>query len=433
MAKGTRIHKVLEEEVHTTVPVEVTTREDAFGLKLFNMCQGLDSLSEQGMTRELSVFGYLDGVFVQGIIDEITYLDPAQSHHHPHLDSKTQEWPPRSRTAFITDTKTRATSRLPTGSQLRSTALQLMFYHRLLTLLPDVPFAAVLAHHGLDGAAPFSDRFIAQIAAVASGISLPELLENNSLHGLWVIVLRHLGTAVSEVGATVGVVFRAQSNGGVMARRAWGVDAAALESHLGTTMEWWRGERPSVGVEIEDAWKCRSCDFEESCVWRLKQIEKLADGVRAKKAAARATSKARSKKKKMRGTGESDTEEGRRISGSGSEGSVGSRKRRAKVGKLDMDEGIRISESASEGSVKLRKKKAKMERSGESDINDGRRISGSASEGSVKLRKKKAKTENPKEPGLKKGEGRSESDGERKAKGKVRARRKPKQAGEPAN
>lgn len=318
MAAGTKIHKVLEEQVHTTVPVEITTREDAFGLRLFNMIQGLLSLEQQGVTRELAVFGYLDGVLVQGVIDEITYVDPGAT------TTAAAAITPLSKTAFITDTKTRSSTRVPGPSQMRSTALQLMLYHRLLTLLPAVPFDAVLAHNGLDGATGLPDRFIAQVACVG-GISLDVLLANNSLRGLWRIVLRQLEKAVPSVGDTVGVVIRAQSSGEVMARRAWPVDPPALEAHLQDTMKWWRGERPSVGVQIEDAWKCGWCDFQETCVWRLGQIDKLAQEMRSKKEGA----KPRLKKMKLE-LGEAAGESGSG-SGSGSDsGSASPRKRRKK-------------------------------------------------------------------------------------------------------
>lgn len=362
MTAGTRIHKVLEEEVHTTVPVEITTREDAFGLKLFNMCQGLLSLEEQGMTRELDVFGYLDGVLVQGVIDEITYIDPSHSTSAAAADRRS----PRPKAAFITDTKTRGSNRPPTASQLRSTALQLMFYHRLLTLLPGVPFAAILTHHALDGAAPLSDRFVAQIASVASGVSLEALLANNTLHGLWAIVLQRLQKAVPAVGATVGVVFRTQSSGAVMARRAWGVDAALLESHLSATMQWWRGERASVGVEIEDAWKCRACDFAETCVWRLGQIEKLAEEIRRKKKKLSAKPRSRSKSKKTKTKPKPKTKKTEGGESSATEDSDSdsdsARRRKAKVaitsGESDTSGGA--SEGKTERKVRA-KKKAKKE------------------------------------------------------------------------
>ena len=61
MKKGSTIHKTLEDEVHTTVPVEITTKEDAMALRIWNIIQGLRSLREFGITRELEIWGLVRG------------------------------------------------------------------------------------------------------------------------------------------------------------------------------------------------------------------------------------------------------------------------------------------------------------------------------------------------------------------------------------
>ncbi|TKA74074.1 hypothetical protein B0A55_05232 [Friedmanniomyces simplex] len=85
MKQGSSVHKVLEEQVHTEVPVEVVTKEDRFGLRVWNVVQGLRTLRREGMTRELEVWGVLggedgedggDGEVVNGIIDQITTVCP---------------------------------------------------------------------------------------------------------------------------------------------------------------------------------------------------------------------------------------------------------------------------------------------------------------------------------------------------------------------
>lgn len=76
MKKGSTIHKTLEDEVHTTVPVEITTKEDAMALRIWNIIQGLRSLREFGMTRELEIWGLVDGELVNGVIDQLSYECP---------------------------------------------------------------------------------------------------------------------------------------------------------------------------------------------------------------------------------------------------------------------------------------------------------------------------------------------------------------------
>lgn len=288
MRKGTRLHKVLEEEVHTTVPVTVRTKEDQWGLKLFNICQGLQSLEEYGMTRELEVFGWLNGIFISGIIDEITYDHPrpdkAEVEAEVEAGMEAIETPSDDesyttcpddvpKVVYITDTKTRMTPTVPRQSQQLSASLQLTFYHTLLASLPSVPFNEVLAHHNLSPTARFSDAFIAQIASLQSAISLQDLLDNNSLPGMWSLVLSQYAKAIDSIGDTVGVTYRFQGNGEVIAERSWRVEEDVRERHLDDVMQWWKGERTTRGVVIEEAWKCGMCEFQEGCTWRLVKLE----------------------------------------------------------------------------------------------------------------------------------------------------------------
>ena len=74
----------------------------------------------------------------------------------------------------------------------------------------------------------------------------------------------------------VGNVLRAQfihaSEQTVIGSRCFAFDAEELERYLKEEMRWWRGERPAKGVEIEEAYKCRMCEFAEECTWRKDKI-----------------------------------------------------------------------------------------------------------------------------------------------------------------
>ncbi|KAI5293639.1 hypothetical protein KEM52_005359 [Ascosphaera acerosa] len=76
MKLGTEAHKTLEDQVHTTVPVEVLTREDGWALRIWNLIQGLRTLRATGLTREFEVWGIVDGELVVGIIDQIARQCP---------------------------------------------------------------------------------------------------------------------------------------------------------------------------------------------------------------------------------------------------------------------------------------------------------------------------------------------------------------------
>ena len=281
MRRGTRVHKVLEEQVHTTVPVEVTTKEDAWGLSMFNMYQGLASLRQSGLTRELRVFGFLDDIFVKGVIDEVSFVPP-----HTRVKGRTRTAAVEKefevdedgeivlgkedttdafgvpttgeRIAYLSDTKTRASRSSPTASQVRATTIQLMLYHRLLSQLRSgtVDLGKALKLFELDGGAKFSDGFIAEIAGLDAGLSLEALLEHNSLWGMWELVRRQAEESMDGIGPEMGVSYRSLADGSMIGFKALMHDDETLDAHLAEVMKWWKGERSTVGVDIEEAWKC---------------------------------------------------------------------------------------------------------------------------------------------------------------------------------
>ncbi|KAI0783135.1 exonuclease V [Abortiporus biennis] len=70
--KGRSVHKALELELHPEqVPVTPKTKEERWGLRVFNMIVAAESLITQGRCREMPVFGLINEQVVVGIIDEI--------------------------------------------------------------------------------------------------------------------------------------------------------------------------------------------------------------------------------------------------------------------------------------------------------------------------------------------------------------------------
>ncbi|OJD16646.1 hypothetical protein AJ78_03198 [Emergomyces pasteurianus Ep9510] len=222
MKQGTVVHKELEDQVHTTVPVEVMTREDGWALRIWNVIQGLRTLRVSGMTRELEVWGNVDGEIVTGIIDQLSYecpddeLDASAEASYANLRTSkallpeyqtsitefflspagggrrlsdigvtkseqdvksstttttTSETP--SRKIYITDIKTRSkgSRSIPSASStgFRPTHLQLQLYYHFLTRLAttdDVTIDAIAARYDLQTEKPFSDSFIAQVSSL---------------------------------------------------------------------------------------------------------------------------------------------------------------------------------------------------------------------------------------------------------------------------
>lgn len=219
MKQGSKIHKEKEREVHIEVPVETVSKEDRFGLRLWNIIAGLRTLRLTGLTRELEVLGLIDGEVIVGIIDEVTHHCPrpnaegglsiGEDGSVPAADGKqapakkgkkpkapkatisanqstltgfisaSQDSPnellsrsqPESlvkKATYIVDIKTRKSKTLPSGSQVRPTRMQLMMYRRLLIDLATnkVDSQVIFDRYGVDSSKTFSDTFIAAMSVV---------------------------------------------------------------------------------------------------------------------------------------------------------------------------------------------------------------------------------------------------------------------------
>ncbi|KAL4876259.1 exonuclease V [Aspergillus karnatakaensis] len=222
MKLGSNIHKTLEDEVYTTVPVEITTKEDALALRIWNVIQGLRTLREFGMTREFEIWGLVDGELVNGIIDQLSYecpdsgLEASAASHYAEIaasravlpeyqmslsdfllspshggmrlsdlstheaEPQTAENPVSSQSSadiqhlpriYLTDVKTRGSGSAPTvkSSAFRPTMMQLSLYYRMLNRMAtsdDVTIELLCTRYGLDPKKNFTDAFICEVGSL---------------------------------------------------------------------------------------------------------------------------------------------------------------------------------------------------------------------------------------------------------------------------
>lgn len=224
MKQGSAVHKVLEDEVHTTVPVDITTKEDGWALRIWNVIQGLRTLRENGMTRELEVWGLVEGEIVTGVIDQLSYvcpnpkleetaaehfaeaeaaraalpeyqmsitdyflspsaggkrldevwkesnesvIEPTDEDYSTDLDQSYLDVP----RIYMTDIKTRASRSVPTvkSTGFRPTRLQLQLYYHMLNrsvTSDDVTMEMIAQRYDLDAERPFTDAFIAEVGGL---------------------------------------------------------------------------------------------------------------------------------------------------------------------------------------------------------------------------------------------------------------------------
>ncbi len=333
MKEGTRVHKVLEDQIHTTVRVEVETREDAWGLRIWNVIQGLRTLRDTGQTRELEIWGTVDGQVVNGVIDELSYICPDIDLEESHQNSK-DELPSdqttiadffkatggksleeatrskrrtRTKKVYLCDVKTRAARSVPSASAFRPTKIQLMLYHRLLASLATntVDFSILAARYNLNATKALSDQFIAQVGSLNDEIfydaptdpgsspdsepgwsqdSMSTLLAHNTLNLLWSLMITEfqltLPDGVESLGRILKAEYRSRDDGEIVGTKTLVMDDIDLTKFIDHEMEWWKGQRQAEGVVVEEAFKCRSCDFAEECEWRIKKVDEAREKAR---------------------------------------------------------------------------------------------------------------------------------------------------------
>ncbi|GAB7352250.1 hypothetical protein MBLNU459_g2719t1 [Dothideomycetes sp. NU459] len=343
------VHKALGEQVRTMVPIDVESREDAFGLRLWNIIQSLRTLRATGLTREVEVWAVIEGQVINGVIDELSYDCPddeleakiTEQKQSKIGKGKRQKTLPESqrtmdmfltgsatsledsnawlgaahesgRKIYLTDVKTRGSRRMPSGDvSLHPTAMQLMMYHRMLSLMASNSVSAdmVFARYRLDAEGTFSDSFIAQIASLDFGFhgesvqdssvlfeseqdAVDEIIAHNTLNKLWILMTSELARAIpfsnssealSPMGDVLRAEYRASGSGAVIGSKTFAYDAAVLDEYLAQQMAWWKGERPPRGVDIEEAFKCRICEFAERCSWRKGKVDEGLNKARLRK------------------------------------------------------------------------------------------------------------------------------------------------------
>lgn len=377
MKQGSMVHQALEDEIHITVPVDTTTREDSWGLRMWNICQGLRTLRDTGKTRELEIWGTVGGQLVNGIIDELSYecpdpkfkeevgqQKPTTLQEVPEYQTTLEEFlitgPAKDRVVnqsqasvqqsqdekqiYITDTKTRTTPTLPTGSSIRPTLVQLHLYHHMLENLVqgNLPLAKLLDRYGLDGDATFSDSLLAQLSNLGGRLdreayadqcreeeikrgtiagaqdNMDVILEHNNLKKLWGYMISEFQKTFlreteqtdkshdafankskiddltppssqqstsalppppsnpTRLSSLLTARYIAQPRSSsphsrvhrrVLGHKSTPFSAQFLKEYLTGSLAWWRGERMAMGVSVDEAWKCRGCEFREGCEW----------------------------------------------------------------------------------------------------------------------------------------------------------------------
>lgn len=238
MVQGSARHQELHEEITEIVEVKATSREEWWGLQLYNAWACLRQLRHEGICREIPVFGKIQGIWLLGIVDELIEGEDGQ--------------------VVLSDTKTRRKPSLPSDAQKLTTRIQLMLYKHMFDQLvtADFPSDDYFTELRLNPEAPFSSEFIDGF----EGLRLPG---------------HDLGTALEETLATfrkaeplapkLETRYEWQTDQSYLGSDIFPFSKNWLQHQVKTSLSYWRGQREARGVPRSERWKCRFCNFQNDC------------------------------------------------------------------------------------------------------------------------------------------------------------------------
>jgi exonuclease V len=318
MRNGSKIHQKLQDEVHTTVPIQVQSKEDRFGLRMWNAISGLRCLRETGLTRELEVWGVIEGQVINGVIDELSYQcpDPVLEEQlararaardvgvvplPPDQMSITQAFANTAsqdgdrgwlgslepdRRVYLADVKTRSARSLPSGASSRPTWMQLMLYRKLLESLSlnTVDAETVFARYDVKPLEAFTSTFLDEIGGISPN---NEAANYPNLLSLWALLVTEAQITLppTSLSLILRAEFRYTKTGDIIGSKLTIYETDVIDKYVSEEMAWWKGTREAKGVEMEEAFKCRICDFAEDCSWRKTKVEDATEKSRLRRMA----------------------------------------------------------------------------------------------------------------------------------------------------
>lgn len=251
MDKGSVHHDKLDRELYGYVEddlMDIIFEDDVdfYAVWLHQCCGQLATLKTKGKCREFPVRGYIDGHTVQGDIDEIK------------LDINTNK-------VRVIDDKTRSDGCMPRYIN-RGHRAQLMVYRKLLSDFPTFDWESWFTTHHIDIDQEVKTPLVRQqlMAEDESSLTLRPLVAQ----------LRRVSVfTLGNIDEEVEIVYHNANDGRHIGRDVLKYNEEEFAGYIKQAFDFWfRGQYQ--GVDIEEVYKCNSCEYRENCEWLDMQHKK---------------------------------------------------------------------------------------------------------------------------------------------------------------
>ncbi|XP_071736235.1 exonuclease V, chloroplastic [Rutidosis leptorrhynchoides] len=242
MKAGSARHAVLEQEVITRVEVVIRSAEEHWALKMINFIHGTNQLIHDGLTRELPMIGFVEGVCVVGVIDEIRMTSLIGTNRVP----------------ILVETKTRLQDNLPSEPQQRNARLQLMCYKYLWDNLLTRPFPSrhFLQLFSLNPNYVLSKEI--QDFAIQAGAPAQTL---NDVLGKY----EYVCSMLPETQDQLLLRYEYQKDQSLIGEIEYVYDCNWVSDQIRSSLEFWKGEREASYVLEDERFKCKYCVYASKC------------------------------------------------------------------------------------------------------------------------------------------------------------------------
>jgi len=296
LRSGAKLHDQLERALQPVrVEFRVQTPEEDWALLFLRLASGLHMLFTEGRTRELPVFGLVNGRPVRGVVDEVRCSEADRQ------------------SLVLSDTKTRYAPRLPSDADQLQARLQCMLYKRLLdglwmgalgappSSMAD-PFAtpvrleALCVELQLDTQAPVSHAFADDLAEFLAGSGIPGMrglvrAGPPTLAAIAGCVQRSVEAMLQArrtptLARTLELVYarRPRDSGDgeqVIGTVCFDADPRLLQAYIERVFRLLSGARAPEGVSESVAYRCRNCAWRDDCEWREQRGREALEKARA--------------------------------------------------------------------------------------------------------------------------------------------------------
>lgn len=239
---GANIHLARELEVHDLVSIPITSKEDAWAVKFLNILSMIPTLQSEGRIREFPVFGEVEGVLLVGVIDELHYTASGELE--------------------LAELKTRGNPVLPSDAQKKKDCFQVSLYKYIFDAMVQgkVTAASLIHHTKLDPEKPLGPSVLRH--AQQGGYSV------KSLGDLIELVFLSLTLSDLPLIDSLKIEYVHQGTATVLGTEIVAFEEKEVRSKVQHYMTYWMGHREPQGVDVEEAWKCRMCNYADICEWK---------------------------------------------------------------------------------------------------------------------------------------------------------------------